>query len=76
MTTLIQIVTAIALVLSIIVPFGYFFLGEKNKARYTRTVKANCFFFFGTARRLIRTELRANTKSFIRYAISTKHIFS
>ena len=48
MTTLIQIVTAIALVLSIIVPFGYFFLGEKNKARYTRTVIAICFFFFGT----------------------------
>lgn len=48
MTTLIQIVTAIALILSIIVPFGYFFLGEKNKARYHKSIVANCFFFFGT----------------------------
>ena len=31
MTTLIQITTAAALILSIIVPFGYFFLGEKSK---------------------------------------------
>ena len=31
MTTIIQIVTAIALILSIIVPFGTFFLGEKNR---------------------------------------------
>lgn len=31
MTTLIQFTIAAALILSIIVPFGYFFLGEKNK---------------------------------------------
>ena len=31
MTTIIQILTAAALVLSIIVPFGAFFLGEKIK---------------------------------------------
>ena len=31
MTTIIQILTAAALVLSIIVPFGAFFLGEKTK---------------------------------------------
>lgn len=31
MTTIIQILTAAALVLSIIVPFGAFFLGEKQK---------------------------------------------
>ena len=36
MTTLIQFTIAAALILSIIVPFGYFFLG------------VNCFFFFGT----------------------------
>lgn len=48
MTTLIQITTAIALVLSIIVPFGTFFLGEKNKKRYKKSLAANCFFFFGT----------------------------
>lgn len=48
MKNLIQIVTGIALILSIIVPFGYFFLGEKSKKRYTRTLASNCFFFFGT----------------------------
>ena len=34
MNMIIQITTAIALILSIIVPFGCFFLGEKNKKRY------------------------------------------
>ncbi|HIX60257.1 MAG TPA: ATP synthase subunit C [Candidatus Blautia gallistercoris] len=48
MTTLIQITTAAALILSIIVPFGYFFLGEKSKKRYKKSLAANCFFFFGT----------------------------
>ncbi len=48
MNTIIQIVTAIALILSIIVPFGYFFLGEKNQKRYKKSLAANCFFFFGT----------------------------
>ncbi|MGI6069518.1 MAG: ATP synthase subunit C [Blautia sp.] len=47
MTTLIQITTAIALVLSIIIPFGVFFLGEKNKKRYKKSLAANCFCFFG-----------------------------
>ena len=47
MTTLIHIVTAIALTLSIIVPFAYFFLGQKTKARYKKTILANCLSFFG-----------------------------
>ena len=48
MTTIIQITIAAALILSIIVPFGAFFLGEKNKKRYKKSLAANCFFFFGT----------------------------
>lgn len=48
MNTIIQIVTAIALILSIILPFGYFFLGEKSQKRYKKSLAANCFFFFGT----------------------------
>lgn len=48
MNTIIQIVTAAALILSIIVPFGAFFLGEKNRNRYKKSLAANCFFFFGT----------------------------
>ena len=48
MTTIIQILTAAALVLSIIVPFGAFFLGEKTKKRYKKSLACNCFFFFGS----------------------------
>ena len=44
MTTMIQILTAAALILSIIVPFGAFFLGERNK----KSLACNCFFFFGS----------------------------
>ncbi|MGI6095240.1 MAG: ATP synthase subunit C [Lachnospiraceae bacterium] len=47
MTTLIQFTTAAALILSIIVPMGYFFLGEKTKARYKKSLVANCCLFFG-----------------------------
>ena len=49
MNMIIQITTAIALILSIIVPFGCFFLGEKNKKRYKKSLIANCFMFFGAA---------------------------
>ena len=31
MTTIAQIILAIALVLSIILPFGYYLIGEKNR---------------------------------------------
>ena len=44
MTGIIQITIAAALILSIILPFGAFFLGEKNKT----SLGVNCFFFFGT----------------------------
>lgn len=48
MTLLIQITLAAALLLSIILPFGYFLLGEKNKTRYAKSIKVNAFFFFST----------------------------
>ena len=48
MTTMIQILTAAALILSIIVPFGAFFLGKRNKKRYKKSLACNCFFFFGS----------------------------
>ena len=47
MTTMIQILTAAALILSIIVPFGAFFLGERNK-NAIKILACNCFFFFGS----------------------------
>ena len=42
-----KIILIVALVLSIIVPFGYYLLGEKSKKRYKRSIAANAFFFFG-----------------------------
>ena len=43
-----KIIFIAALVLSIIIPFGYYLIGEKNKKRYKRTIGVNAFFFFGT----------------------------
>ena len=48
MTGIIQITIAAALILSIILPFGAFFLGEKNRKRYKTSLGVNCFFFFST----------------------------
>lgn len=47
MTVITQIVLAIALVLSIILPFGYYLIGEKNRGRYKTAIGVNAFFFFG-----------------------------
>ncbi len=44
MTT--QILLAVALILSIVIPFGYYLIGEKNKHRYKLTIATNTFFFF------------------------------
>ncbi len=48
MTVMTQIILAVALVLSIIVPFGYYFIGEKSRGRYKTAIGVNAFFFFGT----------------------------
>ena len=48
MSTIIEILTAAALILSIIIPGGAFLLGERNKKRYKKALAVNCFFFFGT----------------------------
>lgn len=47
MTLTTKIIFIAALILSIIVPFGYYLIGEKNKKRYKRTIGVNAFFFFG-----------------------------
>ena len=44
---LVKITLFAALLLSIVVPFAYFFLGQKTKARYKKTILANCLSFFG-----------------------------
>ena len=48
MSTITSILLVVALVLSIIVPFGAFLIGEKNRGRYKTSLAVNCFFFFGT----------------------------
>ncbi len=45
MTTVIQILLVTALVLSIIVPFGAYLIGEKNRGRYKTSLGINVFFF-------------------------------
>ena len=48
MSTLVKITLAIALILSIIIPFTAFALGEKSRGRYKLALGINAFLFFGT----------------------------
>lgn len=48
MTTLVKITLAIALILSIAIPFGAFAMGEKTKGRYKTALAVNALLFFGT----------------------------
>ena len=41
MTVITQITIAVALVLSIILPFGYYLIGEKNRGRYKTALGVN-----------------------------------
>ena len=43
-----QLIFIATLMLSIILPFGYYLIGEKNKKRYKRAIGVNVFFFFGS----------------------------
>ena len=48
MTLATKIIFITALILSIILPFGYYLLGkEKSRKRYKRAIGTNAFFFFG-----------------------------
>lgn len=48
MSTLVSVTLIIALVLSIIIPFGAFLIGERDRGRFKTSLAVNCFFFFGT----------------------------
>lgn len=48
MSNLVSITLVVALILSIIIPFGAYLIGEKNRGRYKTSLAVNCFFFFGT----------------------------
>jgi len=43
-----KIILVVALILSIIIPFGAFLLSEKKKGGLKATLACNAFFFFGT----------------------------
>lgn len=48
MSLLVKITLAIALIISIAVPFGAFAMGEKTKGRYKNALAINALLFFGT----------------------------
>ncbi len=45
MTLTVKLLLVATLVLSIVIPFGYFLIGERTKKRYKRAIGANIFFF-------------------------------
>ena len=47
MTLAVKVLLVVALVLSIIIPFGTFLIGERNKGRFKTSLAVNVFFFFG-----------------------------
>ena len=47
MTLSIKLTLIAAIVLGIILPFGYYLIGEKNKKRYKKALGVNIFFYFG-----------------------------
>lgn len=47
MSLTVKLLLVAALVLGIIIPFGYFLIGEKTKKRYKRALGVNVFFYFG-----------------------------
>lgn len=47
MSISIKLLLIAAIVLGIILPFGYFLIGEKNKKRYKKAIGANVVFYFG-----------------------------
>ena len=47
MNLTVKLLLIAALVLGIIVPFGYYLIGEKTKKRYKRAIVTNAFFYFG-----------------------------
>ena len=47
MTLTVKLLLVATLILSIILPFGYYLIGKKNRKKYKRAIGTNVFFFFG-----------------------------
>ncbi len=48
MTVTVKVLLALALLVSILIPFGAFAAGEKSRGRYKTALGVNAFLFFGT----------------------------
>ena len=48
MSLTVRVLFVVTLLLSIVIPFGYFLIGQRTKKRYKRAIGTNVFFFFGT----------------------------
>ena len=46
MTLTVKLTLIVTLILSIILPFGYYLIGEKNKTRYKKAIGVNIFFYY------------------------------
>lgn len=44
MTLTTKLILIAALILSIIIPFGYYLIGERNRKKYKRAIGTNVFF--------------------------------
>lgn len=44
----VKLLLSLALILSIVIPFGAFAAGEKSKGRYKTALAVNSLLFFGT----------------------------
>ena len=48
MSLTVRLLFIATLLLSIVIPFGYFLIGQRTKKRYKRAIGTNIFFFFST----------------------------
>ena len=48
MSLTVRLLLIATLLLSIVIPFGYFLIGQRTKKRYKRAIGTNVFFFFST----------------------------
>ena len=48
MSMLVKITLSVALLISVVIPFGAFAVGEKTQGRYNSALAANILMFFGT----------------------------
>ena len=66
MSLTVRVLFVVTLLLSIVIPFGYFLIGQRTKKRYKRAIGTNVFFFFSTV-------LIAGIMLFARHTLAIQH---